>query len=148
MSSALHHHSFRAAGVKCYDFFTCDVREGETLTFIRSLTRSANLLSNRRPRGIKLSSPRGDQLRRQQDEIPEGGVDGVVRGDRFISSSRETLEARNSIRMTVFNIIYRVTIPFVQNLLLTSKQKFHFGLARPGQAMSKQNICFEVNRRF
>ena len=32
---------------------------------------------------------------------------------------------------------YRVTIPLVQNLLLTSKQKFRFGLACPGQAKTK-----------
>ena len=43
---------------------------------------------------------------------------------------------------------YRVTHQVVPNLLLTSKQKFHFGLARPGQARPKWNICFEVNGRF
>ena len=43
---------------------------------------------------------------------------------------------------------YRVTIPLVQNLLLTSRQKFHFGLARPGQAKPKRDYCFEVNGRF
>ena len=32
------------------------------------------------------------------------------------------------------NKMYRVTIPLVQNLLLTSKQKFRFGLARTGQS--------------
>ena len=39
--------------------------------------------------------------------------------------------------------VYRVTIPLVQNLPLTSKQK-----ARPGQARPKQSFCFEVNGRF
>ena len=44
--------------------------------------------------------------------------------------------------------MYRVTIPLVQNLMLSSKQKFRFGLARPGKARPKRNLCFEVNRRF
>ena len=43
-------------------------------------------------------------------------------------------------------LFYRVTITLVQNLLLTSKQKFRFGLARAGQV--KRNFCSEVNRRF
>ena len=46
------------------------------------------------------------------------------------------------------NHIYRVTIQVGPNLLLTSKQKFRFGLARPGHARPKRNFCFEVNRRF
>ena len=33
---------------------------------------------------------------------------------------------------------YRLTIPLVQNLPLTSKQEFHFGLARSGQARTGQ----------
>ena len=48
----------------------------------------------------------------------------------------------------LFVMKYRVTIPFVQNLPLTSKQKLCFGLARPGQARSKWNFCFDVNGRF
>ena len=44
--------------------------------------------------------------------------------------------------------IYRVTIPLVQNFLLTSKEKFHFGLACPGMARPKRNFSFEVNGRF
>ena len=43
---------------------------------------------------------------------------------------------------------YRVTITLVQNPLLTSKQKFRFGLARAGQVRPKQNFWFEVNGRF
>ena len=43
---------------------------------------------------------------------------------------------------------YRVTIPLVQNLQLTSRQKFRFGLARPGQAKPKRNFCLEINWRF
>ena len=43
---------------------------------------------------------------------------------------------------------YRVTIPLVLNLLLTSEQKFRFGLACPGLARPKRNFHFEVNRRF
>ena len=41
-----------------------------------------------------------------------------------------------------------MTKQLVQNLPLTSKQKFHFGLARPGQVRPKRNFCFEANRRF
>ena len=44
--------------------------------------------------------------------------------------------------------LYRVTISLVQNLLLTSEQKFRFGLTCPALARPKQNFCFEVNRRF
>ena len=42
---------------------------------------------------------------------------------------------------------YRVTHQIVLNRLLISKQKFHFGLARPRQARPKRNFSFEVNRR-
>ena len=38
--------------------------------------------------------------------------------------------------------LYKVNFQLVQNVLLTSKQKFRFGLAR-----SKRNLCFEVNGR-
>ena len=44
--------------------------------------------------------------------------------------------------------IYRATIHLVQNLPLTSKLKFRFGLARSGQARPKRNFCCEVNGRF
>ena len=37
---------------------------------------------------------------------------------------------------------YRVTIQLVQNLLLTSKPKFRFGLVCPGLARPKRNFCF------
>ena len=37
---------------------------------------------------------------------------------------------------------YRVTIQLVQNLPLTSKPKFSFGLARPVQSRPKRNFCF------
>ena len=46
------------------------------------------------------------------------------------------------------HLMYRVTHHVVQNLPLTSKHKFRFGLARPGQARQKRNFCFEVNGRF
>ena len=36
--------------------------------------------------------------------------------------------------------LYRVTIQLVANLPLNSKQKFHFGMARPGQAKPKHNF--------
>ena len=35
-----------------------------------------------------------------------------------------------------------------QNLPLTSKKKFRFGLVRPGQTRPKRNFCFEVKGRF
>ena len=44
-------------------------------------------------------------------------------------------------------LVYRVTEQLVQNLLLTSKHAFRFGLARLGQARPKRNLCFEVNGR-
>ena len=43
---------------------------------------------------------------------------------------------------------YRVTHILVQNLPLTSKEKFHFGLACPGLARPKRKFTFEVNGRF
>ena len=45
-------------------------------------------------------------------------------------------------------VLYRVTITLVQNLPLTSNQKFRFGLTCPALARPKRNFCFEVNRRF
>ena len=44
--------------------------------------------------------------------------------------------------------MYRVTHLLVQNLPLTSKVKFRFGLACPGLARPKRNFTFEVNGRF
>ena len=44
--------------------------------------------------------------------------------------------------------MYRVTHLLVQNLLLTSKVKFSFSLAWPGQARPKRNLTFEVNGGF
>ena len=44
--------------------------------------------------------------------------------------------------------IYRMTRLLVQNCPLTSKVKFRFGLARPGQGRPKWNFTFEVNGRF
>ena len=41
---------------------------------------------------------------------------------------------------------YRVTHQVVVNLPLTTKQKFRFGLARPGQARPKRNLmCHPVH---
>ena len=44
--------------------------------------------------------------------------------------------------------MYRVTIQLVQNLPLTSKHKFHFGMDWPGLARPKLNFCFDINGRF
>ena len=41
-----------------------------------------------------------------------------------------------------------MTILLVQNLPLTSKEKFRFGLASPGMTRPKRNFSFEVNGRF
>ena len=43
------------------------------------------------------------------------------------------------------SVFFRVTIPLVQNLQLTTRQKFRFGLACPGLARAKRNFCLEVN---
>ena len=43
---------------------------------------------------------------------------------------------------------YRVTHHLVQNLLLTSKQKFRFGLVWPGLTRPKCYFFLEVNGRF
>ena len=43
---------------------------------------------------------------------------------------------------------YRVTHHVDSNHPLTSKQKFHFGLACPDQARPKRNFCYDFNRRF
>ena len=43
---------------------------------------------------------------------------------------------------------YRVTHLVDSNLLLTSNQKFRFGLARSGQARPIRNLSFDVNGRF
>ena len=45
-------------------------------------------------------------------------------------------------------LIYRVTHLVDSNLLLTSKPKFRFGLARSGQARPIRNLCSDVNGRF
>ena len=67
----------------------------------------------------------------------------------------ESFKAHTYIAFVILNtsklnshVNYRVTIQLVANLPLTSKQKFHFGLARPGQSRPKRNFSFEVNRRF
>ena len=74
--------------------------------------------------------------------------DGIVESD-LIGRRREFLPNLGSISAYISLIfMYRVTIQLVTNLPLTSKQKFHFGLARPLHARLKQNLCFEVNGRF
>ena len=49
-----------------------------------------------------------------------------------------------------FAILYHHTVTHLvdSDLLLTSKQKFRFGLARSGQARPIRNFCFDVNGRF
>ena len=48
----------------------------------------------------------------------------------------------NALWAILFIYVYRVTIQLVQNLPLTSKKKFCFGLSWPGQSGTF------VNRRF
>ena len=50
--------------------------------------------------------------------------------------------------MWLLQMKYRVTHHVRQNLLLTSKQEFRFGLAWAGLARPKRNFCFKVNGRF
>ena len=81
-------------------------------------------------------------LRRPQQDRVHGTPLRRVRG----TPRRGLRPAEPESQVTVH--LYRVTIPLVQNLPLTSKQKFRFGLARPGQARPKRNFCFKVNGRF
>ena len=64
------------------------------------------------------------------------------------TSLRDTKISNSILQIQLRRWFYKVTHQVVTNLPLTSKQKFRFGLARPGQARPKQNFCFEVNRRF
>ena len=43
-------------------------------------------------------------------------------------------------------LMYRLTHQVVPNLLLTLKHKFHFGLARPGQARLKMELLFWIQQ--
>ena len=61
----------------------------------------------------------------------------------YSSEIHNNIESRKTDNIS-YEPEYRVTIQLVQNLPLTSKQKFRFGLARPHGL----DICFEVNRRF
>ena len=56
-----------------------------------------------------------------------------------IATCQEILKLMHSI------LNYRVTHHVGSNLLLTSKQKFRFGLACPDLARPKRNFCFGVN---
>ena len=44
--------------------------------------------------------------------------------------------------------LYRVTIQLVQNLRLTSRQKFRFGLVCPGLARPTRNFFLDLSRSF
>ena len=66
-------------------------------------------------------------------------------------SSRSAWQTTSGARCTSCPLQYtryRVTHQVGQNLLWTSKQKFRFGLSRPGLARPKRNFCFEVNIMF
>ena len=60
--------------------------------------------------------------------------------------SAALLQRPEEINRRKFPRQYRVNIQLVTNLLLTSKQKFRFGLSWPGQA--KTELLFYVNGRF
>ena len=60
-------------------------------------------------------------------------------------------ESRVALRLAARlfqKLSYRVTHDVDSNLLLTSKQKFRFGLVCPDLARPKQNFCLDVNGRF
>ena len=61
------------------------------------------------------------------------------------------LARRNKFHQTTyksyFRALYRVTKQLEQNVPLTSKQKFLFGLAWPDLDRPKRNFCLEVNGR-
>ena len=90
---------------------------------------------------------------------PGEGIAHKVHGDRVdhegrgrqgvavLQFSEYTFYARQPSLFHHF-INYRVTHHVRQNIPLTSKQKFRFGLARPAHARPKRNSCFDVNRRF
>ena len=73
------------------------------------------------------------------------GFVGVKRHNFESEIDKKEGEGHVHVRM---EMDYRVTIPLVQNLPLTSKQKFRFGLAMPGQIRPKRNSSFEDNGRF
>ena len=73
-------------------------------------------------------------------------VDGRGAMDELVDADDD--DGKGPRNELYFNLLYRVTIPPVQNLPLTSKQKFRFGLVWPGLARLKRNFCFEVNGRF
>ena len=77
-----------------------------------------------------------------------GGVPGFAGGAGLESTSSEMNLKLELIHLLMRIRIYRVTIQLVTKLLLTSKQNFSFGLARPGEARPKQNFYFEVSGRF
>ena len=68
---------------------------------------------------------------------------------RTVVSRMKSLKMGRSFAENGFSRFqHRVTHQVVVNLPFTSKQKFGFGLARPGQARPQRNFCFEVNGRF
>ena len=75
--------------------------------------------------------------------------DNTEQNDQGVGPGDVELQVtQNGHALHVWSTAYRVTHQVVTNLPLTSKQKFRFSLARPGQARPKQNFCFEVNGRF
>ena len=74
------------------------------------------------------------------------GEAGTATPGRRSTPSQSPTSRRSTLWQ--WSVYYRVTIQLVQNLPLTSKQKFRFGLDWPGLARPKRNFCFEVNRRF
>ena len=71
-----------------------------------------------------------DQVQVGEDGAPpreEGQVDKGGEGEAL------SVETFHLVCQLIHSDIYRVTIPLVQNLPLTSKQKFRFCLAWPGQ---------------
>ena len=67
---------------------------------------------------------------------------------KYRNDTTNILLSNASLRDLRVTYIYRVTIQVGPNLPLTTRQKFRFGLTRPGWARLKRNFCLEVNGRF
>ena len=58
----------------------------------------------------------------------------------YVDRYNVRVESEMGLQVEGFISLYRVTIPLVQNLQLTSKQKFRFGLALPDLVRPKRNF--------
>ena len=63
--------------------------------------------------------------------------------ERDLGEEQKAISRATRIMLEVRNRLFYEN-QILQNLPLTSKLKFRFGLARSGQARPKQNFCFET----